>query len=150
MALTEDDVRRALSDPILQKMDFWIDSIHVRAEASVHLSGVNGISAKPSLRPARETVDPPTKDRFSAQDAYKVPSDSLFAFNSHDLGNGPQPALEMAAEYIKTFKGPGARVYITGHTDNIGNKGFNLTLSVQRAQAVAKWLVDHNSVKPGD
>src|SRR5262245_54914450 len=33
MPLTEDDVRRALSDPILQKLDFWVDNVHIRAEA---------------------------------------------------------------------------------------------------------------------
>lgn len=33
MALTEDDVRLALSDPVLQRMDFWVDSVHVRGEA---------------------------------------------------------------------------------------------------------------------
>jgi outer membrane protein OmpA-like peptidoglycan-associated protein len=33
MPLTEDDAIRVLTDPILQRMDFWVDNIHVRGEA---------------------------------------------------------------------------------------------------------------------
>jgi outer membrane protein OmpA-like peptidoglycan-associated protein len=33
MPLTSEDVLGVLSDPVLQRMDFWVDSIHVRGEA---------------------------------------------------------------------------------------------------------------------
>ena len=38
MPLTEDDAIRALTDPILQRMDFWVDNIHVRGEAYARIA----------------------------------------------------------------------------------------------------------------
>ena len=37
------------------------------------------------------------------------------------------------------------KVRIEGHTDNTGKPQHNLELSQQRADAVAKWLVDHGT-----
>ena len=30
MALTEDDVIQALSDPVLRRMDFWVDTVRIQ------------------------------------------------------------------------------------------------------------------------
>jgi outer membrane protein OmpA-like peptidoglycan-associated protein len=37
---------------------------------------------------------------------------------------------------------------ISGHTDNDGSYNFNLTLSRNRAQAVANWLSEKASINP--
>jgi len=38
MPLTDDDAIRTLTDPILQRMDFWVDNIHVRGEAYARIA----------------------------------------------------------------------------------------------------------------
>ncbi|MCK9521610.1 MAG: OmpA family protein [Proteobacteria bacterium] len=49
------------------------------------------------------------------------------------------PHLEKVVEYMK-YK-PGCRVELSGHTDSVGNAQKNKKLSVDRANAVKKWLV---------
>ena len=112
------------------------------------LSGANGISKKPRKRIRLSGSDEPvkTKGQFHPMAAYKVPTDALFEFNKHDIKPIAEPALEEAAAYIAEFMGPSHRVYITGHTDNIGGPVYNKGLSQRRADAVAKWLIDKKKV----
>ena len=114
------------------------------------LSTANGISGK-----ARKYLGIPTttdpikvKEQFHPMAAYKVPTDALFEFNKHDIKPIAEPALEEAAAYIAEFMGRSHRVYITGHTDNIGGPVYNKGLSQRRADAVAKWLIDKKKVDP--
>ncbi len=60
-------------------------------------------------------------------------SDILFAFGSAEL---PQSAATRIADLVSDIP-QNARVSVTGHTDNIGSDADNLTLSQQRAEAVA-------------
>jgi len=110
------------------------------------LSIADGISPKPSYRLPTATEPITPKVQYSAMSAYKAPTDALFDFNKHDVKPSAEPALEEAAAYVKEFLGPGMRVWITGHTDNIGGPGYNLGLSKRRAAAVAKWLIDKKYV----
>ena len=50
------------------------------------------------------------------------------------------PLLERQAEMLKTYFA-GSDVYICGHTDSTGSKDGNLTLSMDRAQAVSDKLI---------
>jgi outer membrane protein OmpA-like peptidoglycan-associated protein len=55
--------------------------------------------------------------------------------------------LEQAWTQIKTH--PRRRlIYINGHTDNVGNDGYNMRLSEQRAQAVAQWFFRRSYLTP--
>jgi outer membrane protein OmpA-like peptidoglycan-associated protein len=47
-------------------------------------------------------------------------------------------ALEMHKEIEKSV-----RLFIAGHTDRVGNDGYNLKLSAARAQAIARWFRGH-------
>jgi outer membrane protein OmpA-like peptidoglycan-associated protein len=49
------------------------------------------------------------------------------------------PQLDQVVEYL-THK-PDARVIVSGHTDNVGNKAANKSLSKKRAQACVDYLV---------
>jgi len=49
-----------------------------------------------------------------------------------------QQFIEEAQKYLAA--NPGKRLRLTGHTDNDGNDGMNMTLSRQRAEAVKKQL----------
>ncbi len=61
-----------------------------------------------------------------------------FDFNRATLRPDSLPALVAARDAIRTARGIWT---VEGHTDNVGSHGYNLQLSLQRAQAVADWLL---------
>jgi len=83
-----------------------------------------------------------------------LPGDVLFAFDKADLKPraGVKPHAEdvlwEAAYYIQK-KSP-SRIRIEGHTDGIGPAGYNMGLSVRRAEAVRQWLIARKIVTPSN
>ncbi len=73
-------------------------------------------------------------------DSIIVLNELLFEVNSYKLNQELLPTLDSIATYLS--KQPQAMVNISGHTDNTGKEDFNLTLSSQRAEAVAEYLLD--------
>jgi OmpA-OmpF porin, OOP family len=63
----------------------------------------------------------------------------LFDFNKSQLKPDSRPALDEIAAFLK--QDPARKVYLVGHTDNIGGFDFNMQLSQARADAVAADLV---------
>jgi outer membrane protein OmpA-like peptidoglycan-associated protein len=62
----------------------------------------------------------------------------FFDFNKSEIKPESQPALQ---EVVKLLQGsPALRVWVVGHTDNVGTAEFNVTLSNARALAVVKAL----------
>ncbi|MDQ6432725.1 OmpA family protein [Mesorhizobium sp. LHD-90] len=110
--------------------------------AQARISMSNGISAKiPKhlrVEGSPERIGPSTA---TATIGFRVPNDELFAFDSFRLKPGAEQRLREAAGYIKQRLGPSHKIYITGHTDNVGGAGYNKRLSRQRAQAVADFFV---------
>ena len=68
-----------------------------------------------------------------------LPEKILFDFNKFILKDGAKEALDVVGDYIN-YKGA-KNIIITGFTDNIGSKEYNLKLSLQRAQSVADYLI---------
>jgi outer membrane protein OmpA-like peptidoglycan-associated protein len=66
----------------------------------------------------------------------------LFEFDSAALTPEAEAILERYAGFLQ--RNPGAHVQIGGHTDNVGDAGFNQTLSVNRANAVRDFLLARN------
>ena len=64
----------------------------------------------------------------------------FFDFNSDKIQKKSTPTLTKAVEALTGYKE--IRVEITGHTDNVGSRDFNLDLSRRRAEAVRQWLLD--------
>ncbi|MDP2877627.1 MAG: OmpA family protein [Holophaga sp.] len=64
-----------------------------------------------------------------------------FANGKAILSPEGREAINKVAENLKEIKGP-YNLVITGHTSKVGKESFNLWLSKQRAEAVAKVLVD--------
>jgi OmpA-OmpF porin, OOP family len=73
------------------------------------------------------------KDGLAQNGHVEVPG-IFFDFNKADLKPESKPALD---ELVKLLQAnPSLRVWVVGHTDNVGTADFNLTLSKARSTAV--------------
>ncbi len=61
-----------------------------------------------------------------------------FDFNKADLKPESDPQLAEMANYLT--KNPAAKMFVVGHTDNVGGLDYNMALSQKRAQAVVAAL----------
>lgn len=64
----------------------------------------------------------------------------LFAFNSSKIDKVGEKILAEAITYLN--ENPDVDLLITGHTDNVGSKKVNQTLSERRADTVKKYLAE--------
>lgn len=67
-------------------------------------------------------------------------SSVLFDFNKSTLNKSYKKELDKAVTFLMTVK-PDNEITVAGYTDSKGNKQYNLTLSRQRANAVANYLI---------
>lgn len=65
--------------------------------------------------------------------------DLLFNFDSYELRSDTESKLKDIAEIIKK-KYPDREIIVEGHTDNVGEKKYNYSLSEKRAKAVSEYL----------
>jgi outer membrane protein OmpA-like peptidoglycan-associated protein len=77
----------------------------------------------------------------------KFGSEILFDTGKYDLKPAADGALGELAQLIHSYAG--YPVLIEGHTDNVGTKTLNQTLSENRAAAVKTWLVTQGHVPEG-
>lgn len=68
-----------------------------------------------------------------------MPQDILFATDSATLSGGLQADLQTLSASLNRY--PGSTVQVIGHTDNVGDAGYNQSLSMRRAQAVSSVLI---------
>jgi len=86
--------------------------------------------------------DPTMKVQYAAQDdalVIKIHDDVLFDFDKYIVKPKADKTLRQAAAFIRSKTGF-SHVSIEGHTDSKGSNGYNMTLSKQRAKAVAQWF----------
>jgi outer membrane protein OmpA-like peptidoglycan-associated protein/tetratricopeptide (TPR) repeat protein len=69
----------------------------------------------------------------------------FFEINSAQLM--PSSNVELNALVTYLMNTPNAHILIEGHTDNTGNNAANLTLSSNRAQAIAQYLINKGITK---
>ncbi len=69
-----------------------------------------------------------------------------FDFNKATLKPESEPVLKEIAQLLKT--NPGLKLYVVGHTDNVGPLDYNMKLSKARATAVVKRLVAKYGISP--
>jgi flagellar motor protein MotB len=76
-----------------------------------------------------------------------VPGAELFAVNSEYIEPSAHDALAKLAELISLY--PTRPVLIIGHTDGIGDAGYNKALSERRARLVRQFFIENFDI-PGD
>ena len=78
----------------------------------------------------------------SAEIRFSLSGDVLFGFDKATIDKSSEGALLWLLDQIKSDY-PGSPVRIEGHTDSKGLPDYNIELSRQRANAVARWLSSH-------
>ncbi|MBN1570352.1 MAG: OmpA family protein [Acidobacteria bacterium] len=69
-----------------------------------------------------------------------------FDFNKSDIKPESEPALTEIGKMLT--ENPNLKVFVIGHTDNVGNIDTNMKLSQARADAVIKALTSQHKVNP--
>ena len=62
-----------------------------------------------------------------------------FDFNKANIKPESEPTIKEIAKFLK--KNPGVKLYVVGHTDNVGKLEYNMELSKKRAESVVNELV---------
>lgn len=87
----------------------------------------------PPPTPSPEELPPPWARRLVLRGVN-------FDFDKSDIRPDSRPVLDEAAEILKA--NPEVRISIEGHTDALGSDAYNEKLSVRRAEAVFRYLVN--------
>ena len=97
-------------------------------------------AAAPEPAPVAAPPPPPPAPMPPAREKVSFSADSLFAFNKDTVKPAGKQALDEFAAKLK-----GSRfeeIVVTGYTDRLGSKAYNLRLSQRRADAVKAYLVE--------
>ena len=70
----------------------------------------------------------------------------FFDFNKSDVKPESDPALQEISKLLSAY--PSLKVFIVGHTDNVGGVDYNMKLSQARADAVVKVLTAKYKINP--
>ncbi|MDX2170094.1 MAG: OmpA family protein [Deltaproteobacteria bacterium] len=123
---------------------FWLWGALIGAASGAVLCGILG---HVFLDPAEVVEPPPPPVVAEAAPAPPPPVAKRivlrgvgFDFNSATLRPDALPVLDQAALLLK--ENPDIAVRVEGHTDNVGSAEYNLKLSVRRAEAVYRYLVN--------
>lgn len=68
-----------------------------------------------------------------------------FDFNSANIKPESESVLKEVAKFLR--ENPEIKIYVVGHTDNIGDFEYNMELSRKRAEAVVKELVEKYGIE---
>ncbi|MGD0946982.1 MAG: OmpA family protein [Candidatus Binatia bacterium] len=88
----------------------------------------------PPPLPTPQPLPPPSGKRIVLRGVH-------FDFNKSDIRPDSRPILNEAGEILK--ENPDVRISVEGHTDAIGSDQYNQQLSLRRAEAVFRYLVNH-------
>ncbi|NLT70441.1 MAG: OmpA family protein [Verrucomicrobiaceae bacterium] len=76
----------------------------------------------------------------TGEEKIALPTDILFEYNEFELKEEARLSMMKLAFIVQT--NPDATFVIEGHTDSFGGEEFNRDLSLKRAEAVRRWLVE--------
>jgi outer membrane protein OmpA-like peptidoglycan-associated protein len=73
-------------------------------------------------------------------------ADVLFDFDKFTLRPEADKTLKEVGQVVSNYSN--APLLIEGHTDGKGTHAYNMKLSIERADAVKRWLVENAGIKP--
>ncbi|WP_160049385.1 OmpA family protein [Nocardiopsis sp. JB363] len=128
----------------------WVLATGGATAASTHTAAVAAHTDAAVEAPAHSVPggqeEPTSEDRGQEEEERVIERArnlSGFSFDSADLTSGMRDSLEPTLGMINDFNLADAPVVVTGHTDPVGDPGYNQGLSERRAQAVADYLAEH-------
>ena len=110
------------------------------AEEQLDLAAIEDAPLEPMLLLSQNLAEPLRETREVGTTTVAISSDVLFDSSSSELDEAAKSALDEAARRIESHE-PGP-VTVIGHTDSVDSDASNLTLSKERAAAVATALED--------
>jgi outer membrane protein OmpA-like peptidoglycan-associated protein len=126
--------------------EYWKGAL-IGAAIGTVLCGVAGhVFLDPEAQPTPSAPPPPPPSPTPAPTTAPVVHKRIvlrgvhFDFNQSTLRPDSRPVLDEAVETLQ--KNPDVRIVVEGHTDSIGSDQFNQALSVRRAEAVYRYLVN--------
>ncbi|NVF12821.1 TolC family outer membrane protein [Vreelandella maris] len=141
----------AATGQLMQALEIMRDDMPTLAEL-----GNDGVAITPEIvcpvrGPSGFTLEDFTGGDFSAPAPTRAPdvtlsADALFPINSAELGLDTRENLARLAAEINE-RSDLARIFIAGHADNTGSDAINDPLSQQRANSVARFLVEQGVVQ---
>ena len=108
------------------------------AEEQLDLAAIEEAPLEPMLLMSQDLAEPLRETREVGTTTVAISSDVLFDSSSSELDEAAKSALDEAARRIESHE-PGP-VTVIGHTDSVDSDASNLTLSKERAAAVATAL----------
>ena len=145
----EADAKRATDDAAARKA---ADDVEAKRKADAEAKRLADEAAARKAAEAAEAkriADAAAAKRAEVEVAAKVCQDKLqavtqanairFRTSSATIDRDSNSTLDALAASAKSC--PGYQIRVEGHTDSVGDTGFNLTLSRNRAQAIVDYLV---------
>jgi outer membrane protein OmpA-like peptidoglycan-associated protein len=116
------------------------------AQTSANEADAKAAAAGDAAKMAADKAD--TVDKNSKRLLYTVvlsEDEGGFKFNKSELPDDAKAKIDTLVNQIKADP-KGAYFEIEGHTDNVGDKGVNERIGLERAQAVAKYLYEQHQI----
>lgn len=103
----------------------------------------------PKVEPPKVKVPEPKVPEIAVraedeQVKMQVPDTLLFDFDKSVLKPEAKEVLDDVSRMLQTYDG--GDIQINGHTDNVGDDSYNVSLSKKRAEAVKKYLDDKQAI----
>jgi OOP family OmpA-OmpF porin len=112
----------------------------------IQAGGAAQTASVQAVTPAPVIVGAILPDDATLRDGHVVIEGLEFDSGTSDLGLGPYPVLVQVADVMRAA--PDLRIMLVGHTDNTGSLEGNIALSVSRAEAVRRRLIEAYGIAP--
>ncbi|MCX7743485.1 MAG: OmpA family protein [Flavobacteriales bacterium] len=86
-------------------------------------------------------LEPIPKEDVAVKEEEFTYTNIYFDYHVYELREESIKELQKVRDYL--VKNPKFKVYLEGHTDHVSSDGFNITLSRNRVNAAANWLIKH-------
>lgn len=111
----------------------------LKRSAYYYIDNVSVVPKYPIQESLPSDLPPDFKIESIEMDKIFVLKDINFEFNSYRLSYAARESLDGLISWL--VKNPSVVLQLAGHTDDVGNDNYNLTLSRKRARSVAEYLV---------